>query len=101
MVGLHHQETRPNAIDGLIVAHPRPAYRLENRLANVGMVQHMDITGRAVKAAELLNADALESPAVHYLLGPRNYSQQEAPAAIGQAHRPAGAALRALLIQGR
>ena len=101
VVGLHRQETRLNAIDGLTVAHLRPAYFMENLLANVGMVQHMGITGSAMrpelqfpmvatrdiatKAAELLAADALDNQSVHYLLGPRNYSQQEATAAIGQA----------------
>ena len=101
VVGLHRQEARLNAIDGLTVAHLRPAYFMENLLANVGMVQHMGITGSAMrpelqfpmvatrdiatKAAELLAADALDNQSVHYLLGPRNYSQQEATAAIGQA----------------
>ena len=27
----------------------RPAYRIENLLANMGMVQHMGITGRAMR----------------------------------------------------
>ena len=101
VVGLHHQEARLNAINGLTVAHLRPAYFMENLLASVGMVQHMGIMGGAMrpdlqfpmvatkdiaaKAAELLSGDSLENHAVHYLLGPRNYSQQEATAAIGQA----------------
>ena len=101
VVGIHHQEARLNAIEGLTVAHLRPAYFMENLLANVGMVQHMGITGSAMrpelqfpmvatkdiaaKATELLNADQFENQSVYYLLGPRNYSQQEATAAIAQA----------------
>ena len=101
VVGLYHQEARLNAIEGLAVAHLRPAYFMENLLAGVGMIQHMGITGGAMrpdlqfpmvatkdiatKAAELLDGGALQGHSVHYLLGPRNYSQQEATAALGQA----------------
>ena len=101
VVGLHRQEARLNAIDGLNVVHLRPVYFMENLLANVGMVQHMGIIGSALrpdatfpmvatkdiaaKAAELLAGDTLANHAVHYLLGPRNYSLAEATAAIGQA----------------
>lgn len=101
VLGLHRQEARLNAIDGLRVVHLRPAYFMENLLANVGLIQHMGIAGSAfrpdlqfpmvatrdiaAKAAELLAADEPETPAVQYLLGPRNYSLAEATAAIGQA----------------
>jgi uncharacterized protein YbjT (DUF2867 family) len=101
VLGLHRQEARLNAIEGLNVAHLRPAYFMENLLANVGMVQHMGIMGSAMrpelqfqmvatrdiaaKAAELLNGPALAGRSVHYLLGPHNYSQQDATTAIGQA----------------
>ena len=101
VVGLHHQEGRLNAIEGLSVVHLRPAYFMENLLANVGLIQHMGIAGSATKAdvqfpmvatkdiaakaAELLTADKLENQAVQYLLGPRDYSLAEATAAIGQA----------------
>ncbi|UOQ97942.1 NmrA family NAD(P)-binding protein [Hymenobacter sp. 5317J-9] len=101
VVGLHHQEARLNAIAGLAVAHLRPAYFMENLLANVGMVQHMGIIGSATrpdvafpmvatrdiaaKAAELLAGPALEGQTVHYLLGPRDYSMAEATSILGQA----------------
>ncbi|MBD2723693.1 NmrA family NAD(P)-binding protein [Hymenobacter armeniacus] len=101
VVGLHHQEARLNAIEGLAVAHLRPAYFMENLLANVGMVQHMGIIGSATrpdvafpmvatrdiaaKAAELLSGPALEGHTVHYLLGPRDYSMAEATAILGRA----------------
>ena len=101
VLGLYHQEARLNAIEGLRVVHLRPAYFMENLLASVGLIQHMGIAGSAfrpdlqfpmvatrdiaAKAAELLAADEPETPAVQYLLGPRNYSLAEATAAIGQA----------------
>jgi len=101
VMGLHHQEARLNAIEGLTVAHLRPAYFMENLLPSIGMIQHMGINGSAMrpdlqfpmvatkdiaaKAAELLTADKLENHSVHYLLGPRNYSLTEATTAVGQA----------------
>ena len=93
IMGVHHQEARLNAIDGLHVVHLRPAYFMENLLSSVGMIQHMGITGGAMrpdlalpmvatkdiaaKAAELLDGDLPAGQSVHNLLGPRNYSQQE------------------------
>jgi uncharacterized protein YbjT (DUF2867 family) len=75
VVGLYHQEARLNAIEGLQVVHLRPAYFMENLLANVGLIQHMGIAGSATrpdvalpmvatkdiaaKAAELLNGQPL------------------------------------------
>ena len=101
ILGVHHQEARLNGIEGLNVAHLRPAYFMENLLSSVGMIQHMGITGGAMRpdvqlpmiatrdiaarAAELLDGEPLQGQSVHNLLGPRNYSQQEATAAIGQA----------------
>ena len=101
ILGVHYQEARLNAIEGLAVAHLRPAYFMENLLSSVGMVQHMGITGGAMrpdlalpmiatkdiaaKAAELLDGGVPAGHSVYPLLGPRNYSQQEATAAIGQA----------------
>ena len=101
IVGLHYQEAHLRAIDGLTVAFLRPAYFMENLLANVGLIQHLGIMGSAMrpdlsfpmvatqdiaaKAAELLDAGNFDQHAVHYLLGPLNYSMQEATALIGQA----------------
>ena len=101
ILGVHHQEARLNAIDGLAVVHLRPAYFMENLLSSVGMIQHMGITGGAMRpdlqlpmiatkdiaarAAELLGGDVPAGHSVLNLLGPRNYSQQEATAAIGHA----------------
>ena len=101
VVGLHLQESRLNAIDELTVVHLRPAYFMENLLANIGMVQHMGIMGSAMrpdvqfpmvatkdiaaKAAELLGGAPLKNSTVYYLLGPRSYSMREATAAIAKA----------------
>ncbi|MBD2770221.1 NmrA family NAD(P)-binding protein [Hymenobacter sp. BT664] len=100
VVGLYHQEARLNAIEGLAVTHLRPAYFMENLLANIGLIQHLGIVGSAMRpdlrfpmvatrdiaarAAELL-AGSLENRRVEYLLGPQNYSQQDAATAIGTA----------------
>ena len=101
VVGLHRQEARLNAIEGLTVTHLRPAYFMENLLANVGLIQHLGIAGSATrpdaafpmvatkdiaaKAAELLTTAKPATHAVQYVLGPRNYTLAEATAAIGRA----------------
>jgi uncharacterized protein YbjT (DUF2867 family) len=99
VVIVHQQEARLNAIEGLQVTHLRPAYFMENLLANIGMIQHLGITGSATQpdvafpmvatkdiAARAFQALTSNAPAgVQYLLGPRNYSLPEAAAAIGQA----------------
>ena len=95
------QEARLNAIAGLAVAHLRPAFFMDNLLANVGMIQRLGGVASAMrpdvslpmvatqdiaaKAAELLSSSLLQGQSVHYLLGPRNYSMQDATAALGQA----------------
>jgi uncharacterized protein YbjT (DUF2867 family) len=100
VVGLHHQEARLNAIEGLHVVHLRPAYFMENLLANLPLIQHMGITGSAMRpdlsfpmiatqdiaarAAEAFDAD-LPNHSAHLLLGPRNYTMTEAIRAIGEA----------------
>jgi uncharacterized protein YbjT (DUF2867 family) len=105
VVGLYHQEARLNAINGVAVTHLRPAYFMENLLANIGLIQHMGLVGSgmrpdlrfpmvatqdiAARAAELLDG-RIEAGGVEYLLGPRDYSMQDATAAIANAiGRPA------------
>lgn len=100
VVGLHRQEQRLNAIEGLRVLHLRPAYFMENLLANVSMIQYMGITGSAVrpdlsfpmvatkdiadKAAAALTSD-FAAGAVQYILGPQNQSMVDVAQAFGQA----------------
>ncbi|WP_375435876.1 SDR family NAD(P)-dependent oxidoreductase [uncultured Hymenobacter sp.] len=99
VLGLYHQEARLNAIDGLQVAHLRPAYFMENLLSNIGLIQHMSIIGSAMrpnlsfpmvatkdiaaKAAELLT-QGFEPGSVHYVLGPQNYTMQEVAQVVSQ-----------------
>jgi uncharacterized protein YbjT (DUF2867 family) len=100
VVGLHHQETRLNAVEGLHVVHLRPAYFMENLLANIGLIQHMGIVGSALRsdlafpmiatqdiAARAAEAFETELPnhSVHLLLGPHSYTMQQATRAIGEA----------------
>lgn len=101
VVGVHRQEARLNGIERLAVAHLRPAYFMENLLANIGLIQHLGIAGSAVradlpvpmvatrdiaaKAAELLQAGDFENRSVHYLLGPLPYTMRDAARALGQA----------------
>lgn len=95
------QEERLNGLAGLRVAHLRPAYFMDNLLAQVGLIKRLGSAGSAMrpdlclpmvatkdiaaKAAELLGADTFENHAAHYLLGPRDYSMQEAAAILGAA----------------
>ncbi|WP_165903590.1 NAD(P)H-binding protein [Hymenobacter gummosus] len=102
IVSVHRQEQRLNAIEGLHVVHLRPAYFMENLLANIGLILGPGITGSAIRpdvsfpmiatrdiaarAAALLDGPAL--PAGHQeqlLLGPRSYTLAEAARIIGQA----------------
>lgn len=95
------QEERLNALPGLMVAHLRPAYFMDNLLAQAGLIKRMGSMGTAMrpdlrlpmvatkdiaaKATELLGADTFVNHAAHYLLGPRDYSMQEAAAILGAA----------------
>lgn len=101
ILGVHRQEGRLNGVLGLNVLHLRPAYFMENLLANVPLVQHMGITGSAMRAdlslAMIATADIAEAAAgvldrldfrgvvIRDLLGPRDYSMQEATRILGQA----------------
>lgn len=94
------QEERLNGIAGLQVAHLRPAYFMENLLSQVGAIRRRGSAGSAMrpdlpmpmvatqdiaaKATELL-AGPLATHSAHYILGPRNYSMQEATAILGLA----------------
>ena len=98
--GLHLQEARLNAIAGLAVTHLRPAYFMENLLANIGMIQHLGLMGSAqrpdvaismvatadiaARAAEILHGP-IKNGRVEYLVAPREYAMEDARAAIAQA----------------
>lgn len=99
VLGVHYQEERLNAIEGLRVAHLRPAYFMENHLNTIGLIQHMGFIGSALRPdlafpmvatkdiaarANELFSQEIEAGAVHYVLGPQNYTQQDVALAIGQ-----------------
>ncbi len=97
---VHWQEACLNQIEGLEVVHLRPAYFMENLLANIPLIEHMGFIGSAMRAdmkfpmvatrdiaaraAQLLTSP-IQGRTVQYLLGPRNYSLAEAAHAIGAA----------------
>ncbi len=101
VMGLHHQEQRLNQVAGLNVLHLRPAYFMENLLANIPMIQHMGITGSAMRpdvsipmiatqdiaevAAQALDQLRFEAMEIKDLLGPRDVSMQETAQLIGKA----------------
>ncbi|MCC2545984.1 NAD(P)H-binding protein [Hymenobacter sp. BT175] len=101
IVGVHRQEQRLNAIDGLNVVHLRPAYFMENLLSSIGLIQGMGINGSATRpdvafpmiatqdiaarAAQLLDAGVPTGKSVQLLLGPRDYTNAEATAIFGRA----------------
>ncbi|UOQ54339.1 NmrA family NAD(P)-binding protein [Hymenobacter cellulosivorans] len=101
ILGVHYQEQRLNAIDGLNVLHLRPAYFMENLLAGIGLIQGMGINGSATRpdvslpmiatrdiaayAARVLEAGVPTGKSEQLLLGPRDYTNQEATAIFGRA----------------
>ncbi|GAA4378742.1 NmrA family NAD(P)-binding protein [Hymenobacter koreensis] len=101
IVGVHRQEKRLNAVEGLNVVHLRPAYFMENLLAGIPLIQGMGINGSATRpdvafpmiatqdiaarAAEVLTTGVPAGHSEQLLLGPRNYTNQEATAIFGQA----------------
>ncbi|TGE26455.1 NmrA family NAD(P)-binding protein [Hymenobacter metallicola] len=101
IVGVHYQEQRLNAVEGLNVVHLRPAYFMENLLAGIGLIQGMGINGSATRpdvsfpmiatrdiaayAAQVLEAGVPTGKSEQLLLGPRDYTMQEATAIFGRA----------------
>lgn len=102
IVALHRLENRLRGIDSLTdVLFLRPTYFMENLLSSVGMIKGMGINGGpqrpdaavpmiatrdiAAYAAKRLSALDFSGEHVQPLLGPRDYSMQEATRAIGAA----------------
>lgn len=99
--GLHDSEERLNALEGVHVLHLRPSYFMENLLGNIGMIKGMGINGSPLRpdlpipliatrdiaavAAEHLLALDFEGKRVLELLGPRDYTMEEATRILGQA----------------
>jgi uncharacterized protein YbjT (DUF2867 family) len=101
VAGLHNLEQRLNQIPGLNALHLRAAYFMENTLAQVGIIQTMNITAGPLRpdltqpmiatrdigaaAANALLELNFNDKQTHELLGERDLSYVEASAIIGKA----------------
>lgn len=101
VAGLARQEQRLNALEGVNVLHLRPSYFFENFLGNVGMIKGMGINGGAIQgdkafplvatkdiaaiATQKLLALDFTGKSVQPILGPKDYTMNEATAALGKA----------------
>jgi len=98
--GLHDQEGRLNGLKGVSILHLRPAYFMENLLANVELIKNMNIMGSAVRgdlklpmiattdiakhAAERLCKRDFSGISVQDLLGQRDISMNEIAAILSE-----------------
>lgn len=101
VAGLHHLEQTLNNIPGLNALHLRPAYFMENTLAQIGIVQTMNITAGPLRpdlkmpmiatrdigaaAAQALGARDFNGKQTKELLGERDLSYTEVASIIGAA----------------
>lgn len=101
VAGLARQEKRLNALEGVNVLHLRPSYFFENFLGNIGMIKGMGINGSAIVgdkafplvatkdiaviATQKLLALDFTGKSVQPILGPKDYTMNEATAALGKA----------------
>lgn len=96
--GLHDSEERLNKLEGINVLHLRPTYFMENLLMNIQTIKGMGIAGSPLKrdvpvpiiatrdiAAKRILALDWKGKEVHELLGPRDYTMDEATRVIGEA----------------
>ncbi len=101
ILGLHEFENAVRGIAGLSAVILRPTYFMENQLGSIGLIKHAGINGSAMRpdtrlpmvaardiagvAAEVLSAPTFTGITVREILGPRDYSMQEATAILGAA----------------
>lgn len=101
IVGLHELENAVRGVAGLSAVILRAAYFMENHLGSIGLIKHAGINGSSMRpdvrlpmvatrdianvAAEILSALTFTGVTVREILGPRDYSMQEATAMIGAA----------------
>jgi uncharacterized protein YbjT (DUF2867 family) len=97
--GLHDQEERLNKLPGVNLLHLRPAYFMENLLANVDMIRNMNVMGSPMRpdlelpmiatqdiagfAAQRLISRDFAGSSVKDLLGERDLSMTDAARIIG------------------
>src|SRR6267142_5221965 len=100
VAGLHYLEQTLNRIPGLNVLHLRPGYFMENTLAQIGIIQTMDISAGPLRpdltlpmiatrdigtaAAKALLALDFSATQTRELLGQRDLSYAEATTIIGK-----------------
>lgn len=98
--GLHDQEERLNRLSGVNILHMRPAYFMENLLANIDMIKNANMMGSAIRgdmsipviatkdiarfAAERLLKRDFSGISVRDLLGRRDISMNETAAIIAK-----------------
>jgi uncharacterized protein YbjT (DUF2867 family) len=101
VTGLHFFEEKINRIAGLNVLHLRAGYFMENFLQYIKLIKSMSMTAGTLKgdlpismiatrdiaaaAAELLRARDFSGASTRELLGPRDYTMQQATSIIGAA----------------
>ena len=101
IVGLHEFENAVRGVAGLSAVILRAAYFMENHLGSIGLIKHAGINGSGMRsdvrlpmvatrdiagvAAEVLSAPTFTGVTVREILGPRDYSMQEATAMMGAA----------------
>jgi uncharacterized protein YbjT (DUF2867 family) len=101
VAGLHYLEQTLNRIPGLNALHLRPGYFMENTLAQIGIIQTMEMTGGPLRpdlalpmiatrdigtaAAKALLALDFRDKRTRELLGQRDLSYAEAATIIGNA----------------
>ena len=101
ILALHEFENAVRDIAGLSAVILRPTYFMENYLGSIGLIKHAGINGSAMRpdtrlamvatrdisavAAELLSTPTFTGSSVREILGPRDYSMQEATAILGAA----------------
>lgn len=101
ILGLHEFENAVRGVAGLSAVILRPAYFMENHLGSIGLIKQTGINGSAMRpdtrlpmaatrdiagvAAEVLGAPTFTGISVREILGPCDYSIQEATAILGAA----------------
>lgn len=101
ILALHEFENAVRDIAGLSAVILRPTYFMENHLGAIGLIKHAGINGSSMRpdtrlpmvatrdistvAAEILSTPTFTGISVREILGPRDYSMQEATAILGAA----------------
>lgn len=101
VAGLARQEVRLRSLEGVDIKILRPTYFMENFFGSIGMIRNMNLNGSNIRgdkpmpiiaskdiaevAAGYLVDPLFEGISVRALLGPRNYTMQEATAILAKA----------------